>query len=154
VTPSINWQWRAFDELSTRQLYALIAVREAVFIVEQNCAYQDADGLDAKAMHFIGWDQDTVATYLRVFAPGEKFAEASIGRVLTAATHRGLGLGKVAMRLAVQYIDEHHANASTRISAQAHLVRFYNEFGFSKVSDEYFEDGIPHIAMLRQPRGV
>lgn len=149
MTASIHWQWRAFGDLSTRELYAIIAVREAVFIVEQNCPYQDADGLDVDATHLIGWDQDVVAVYLRVLAPGAKYSQAAIGRVLTAKTHRGTGIGQIAMQRAVDFIDVTFPSVGMRISAQAHLERFYNEFGFSKVSDTYLEDGIPHIEMLR-----
>jgi ElaA protein len=146
---SIHWQLRAFDELSTRELYALIAAREAVFIVEQHCAYLDADGLDLDAKHLLGWDGDSIAAYLRVLPPGTKYSEAAIGRVLTVKTHRGTGIGQIAMQRAIEFVDATFPNSGVRISAQAHLERFYSGFGFVRVSDTYLEDGIPHIEMLR-----
>jgi ElaA protein len=150
---AIDWQWRTLAALTAPELYAVMAARQAVFVVEQTCAYQDADGLDNDAQHLIGWDGNVVAAYLRIVQPGMKFVEPSIGRVLTARTHRGSGVGRQAMLLAMDHVVRHFPGQSVRISAQAHLERFYGDFGFVKVSETYLEDGIPHIEMLRRALG-
>jgi ElaA protein len=148
----IHWQWRSFDSLSARELYAVISAREAVFVVEQNCPYQDADGLDVDAAHLIGWDGELVAAYLRVLDPGVKYSWPSIGRVLTAKSHRGSGAGRQALIEAMRFVPTRFPKQNVRISAQAHLERFYGEFGFVKVSEPYLEDNIPHIEMLSSLR--
>lgn len=148
----IDWQWYAPGDLSTRQLYAVFAAREAVFVVEQHCAYQELDGLDPEARHLVGWSGGEVAAYLRVLEPGVRFAEPSIGRVLTSQAFRGSGLGRELVARALAYVDERHPAHGIRISAQAHLERFYHSFGFEIASAPYPEDGIPHIEMLRLPR--
>lgn len=145
----IDWQWCATGDLSARQLYAVFAAREAVFVVEQQCAYQELDGLDLDARHLIGWSGGELAAYLRVLGPGVRFAEPSIGRVLTSQAFRGSGLGRELVARALTYVDERHPARGTRISAQAHLERFYHSFGFEVASAPYLEDGIPHIEMLR-----
>lgn len=146
---AVRWQWCRLHDLTVAQLYALLAAREAVFVVEQNCAYQELDGLDLDALHLVGWQGAQVAACLRVLAPGVKYAEAAIGRIMTAPAFRSNGLGRELMRRAVRHIDaEYHGRA--RISAQSHLEIFYRDFGFVPVSQPYLEDGIPHIEMLRQ----
>ena len=149
---AIAWHWSRLSELTVDQLYAVFAAREAVFVVEQTCAYQELDGLDLDADHLIGWNGDEVAAYLRVLGPGKRFAEPSIGRVLTTQKFRSLGLGREMMNRALERIDERFAGTAVRISAQAHLQPFYSSFGFAKVSEQYLEDGIPHLEMLRSPR--
>ena len=145
----ITWQWCRLDELTSTQSYRLFAVRSAVFVMEQNCVYQDMDGLDIEALHLIGWSGSEVAACLRLLAPGTKYAEASIGRVLTAAAFRGTGIGRDMLALAIQRIDREYPSQPTRIGAQAHLQKFYGEFGFQTISDTFLEDGIPHVEMLR-----
>lgn len=149
------WQWARFSDLSPSQLYEILRVRQEVFTVEQDCAYQDADGKDRSAWHLAGWSDDSespaLLAYLRVVYPGKKYAEPSIGRVLTAASTRGSGLGRELMRRAMESIGREYPDTPIRISAQQHLERFYGEFGFERVSDPYDEDGIPHIEMLRSP---
>lgn len=145
----IDWQWCVAGDLSARQLYAIFAVREAVFVVEQNCAYQDLDGLDLDADHLIGWSGDDVAAYLRVLGPGVRFAEPSVGRVLTSKAARGSGLGRQLVGRSLIWLDERYPTHDVRISAQAHLEHFYRSFGFEVASSPYLEDGIPHIEMLR-----
>ena len=147
----IRWQWCRLEDLTLPQTYAIFAAREAVFVVEQACAYQELDGLDAEARHLIAWAGDTVAAYLRVLAPGVRFAEPSIGRVLTAAGFRRNGLGRELMARALVQVDAMYAGQNVRISAQTHLQPFYGAFGFVPVSATYLEDDIPHIEMLRQP---
>jgi ElaA protein len=135
--------------MSAQQLHAVLAAREAVFVVEQSCAYQDADSYDCYSWHLIAWAEDRVAAYLRVVDAGKKYPEESIGRVLTAREHRGTGLGKILMSEALRHIDAAGSRHAVRISAQAHLVKFYRGYGFREVSEEYLEDEIPHVEMLR-----
>jgi ElaA protein len=148
----IEWQWCSFDELSAQQLYAVLAAREAVFVVEQACAYQELDGLDLDARHLVGWSNAEVAAYLRVLNPGTRFAEPSIGRVLTARSHRGTGIGRTLVAMSLDYLDHHFPAHAVRISAQTHLQPFYSSLGFAVVSGQYLEDGIPHVEMLRPAR--
>ena len=150
VELNIRWEWSSFDALGATALYAVCAAREAVFVVEQNCAYLDLDGLDHAAVHLIGWCDTAVAAYLRVLPPHSRFAEPSIGRVLTAVPFRGLGLARSAMHLALGHIADRFPATAVRISAQAYLERFYREFGFVRVGPPYAEDGIPHVEMLRE----
>lgn len=153
MTTMIKWQWATFDELSLHELYEILKIRQAIFVVEQDCAYQDADDLDQVAWHLIGWHKGThkktIVAYLRVVFPGKKFPEPSIGRVLVAPELRKTGLGKKLTAKAVAHIADEYPNTAIRISAQQHLEKFYSEFGFKTVSSPYKEDGIPHIEMLR-----
>jgi ElaA protein len=147
---AIRWQWCRLQALKPEQLYALFAAREAVFVVEQNCAYQELDGLDIEALHLIAWSGDEIAACLRVMAPGVKFEPAALGRIMTTKAFRGRGLGRELMARALRHVDETYPDG-VRISAQTYLEKFYRAFGFSPVSDTYLEDGIPHVEMLRPP---
>jgi ElaA protein len=149
---SIRWQWCRLDELTIQQVYAIFAARETVFVVEQACAYQELDGLDEGAQHLVAWIGDEVAAYLRVLAPDVRFAEPSIGRVLTNAGFRRHGLGRELLVRGLEKVDATYAGQAVRISAQTHLETFYGAFGFVPVSETYLEDGIPHVEMLRQPK--
>ncbi|MDQ3365507.1 MAG: GNAT family N-acetyltransferase [Myxococcota bacterium] len=144
---SLQWQLRAFSELAPIELYAIIALRERVFVVEQNCVYQDADGADPFSRHLWAHATGVIHAYLRIVPPRVKFEEVSLGRVITAPEARGTGLGKELMRRGLAAVGA----VPVRIGAQAHLERFYGELGFVRASDVYDEDGIPHIEMLRQP---
>lgn len=140
------WHAKQFDELSARELYAILALRARVFVVEQNCAYLDPDGADLVSRHV--WTADeagAVLAYLRVVPAGTKFPEVSIGRVITAPEARGTGLGKELMRRGIAAAGA----GPIRIGAQAHLEKFYGELGFVRASEPYDEDGIPHIEMVR-----
>lgn len=152
VSTDFEWQWSAFGALTPAALYAVLAARSAVFVVEQACAYQDLDGYDAHADHLVAWRDGEVAAYCRVFAPGVKYAEASIGRVLTSAAFRRTGVGRQLVARALAQLDARHPGRGARISAQAYLERFYASFGFETVSAPYLEDGIPHVEMLRAGR--
>ena len=151
--PPVQWEWKRFPELTPAELYALLAARAAVFVVEQACAFQDADGLDAYAWHLLGWveqDRDpTLAAYLRLIDPGRKYTEPSIGRVLTTLPFRGTDLGRAAMREALARAAALYPGRAVRIGAQQRLERFYAELGFQTVSMPYDEDGIAHVEMLR-----
>lgn len=149
----VTWQARAFDELSARELYALLAARQDVFILEQRCLYNDFDGYDQDAHHLLGWlerdGQRQLAACLRVLAPGAKYGEMSIGRVLTTQAARGTGVGRELVARGIALAESLHPGHDIRIGAQAYLERFYGEFGFVRVSDTYLEDDIPHVDMLR-----
>ena len=145
---AIRWQWCRLQTLSHEQLYALLSARETVFVVEQNCAYQELDGLDLEALHLIAWADAEVAACLRVLTPGVRIKQPALGRIMTAKAFRGCGLGRDLMTRALQYVDE-AGHDSVRVSAQTHLEKFYCSFGFEPVSEPYLEDGIPHIEMVR-----
>ncbi len=141
------WHDRAFDALTTAELYQIVALRERVFIVEQRCAYLDADGLDPVARHLWAELAGELQAYLRILPAGTRFAEVSIGRVIAAPGTRRTGLGQELMRRGIELAGG--ATVPIRISAQAHLETFYGELGFDRASALYDEDGIPHLEMLR-----
>lgn len=145
----MNWTWRRYGELSLDELYDLLALRCRVFILEQG-VYQDPDGVDRHAFHLLGRDdQGTLVAYLRAVDPGARFAEASIGRVLTAPECRGQGQGRALMLEGLARCSQVWPGQPIRISAQAHLQGFYGSLGFVTVGEVYDEDGIPHVQMLR-----
>lgn len=148
---TIRWEWRSFAELSNLELYAILAARQAVFVVEQNCPYLDLDGKDLNAEHLIAWSGDQVAAYLRLLGPGVSFQEPSLGRIITTKIGRGSGLGRELVARGLQRMHELYPTLPTRIGAQAHLHKFYGSLGFVQASEPYDEDGIPHIEMLRAP---
>ncbi len=153
--PPVHWQWSGFDSLQPRELHAALMLRAAVFVVEQQCAFGDPDVYDADAWHLLGWSVDAapareLIAYVRVLPPG-KYAEPSIGRVVTAASHRGLGLGRAAMIEGMRRARGLFPDSAIRIGAQQHLERFYASLGFRQASAPYDEDGIAHIEMLWEP---
>lgn len=149
----ISWQWSRFNELRPEDLYAVVRLREAVFIVEQNCPYPDADGRDPGAWHLLGWQQkpgDTsLVAYARVFEPGVRYPEGSIGRVVTAQDVRGTGMGRRLMAEALRRLETLAPGDKIKLAAQRRLEAFYAGFGFTTVSDPYEEDGIEHVDMVR-----
>lgn len=152
--PQVVWRWSAFDELTLEELYSILELRQRVFVVEQACAYLDLDGADQKAWHLMGWIGSKVpllAAYSRIFMPGVKFKEASIGRVITHPQVRRGGFGRELMTEAIRRTEILVPATPIRIGAQIHLERFYAGFGFRRDSEPYDEDGIMHIEMLRQP---
>ena len=147
---SIDWRFARFAELAPREIHDLYRLRVDVFIVEQSCVFQDVDGVDPECWHLLGYrpaPQGELVAYCRFVPPGVKFAEPSIGRVITARSVRGTGMGRTLMREAMQRAQTLWPGERLRIGAQAHLERFYNEFGFTKSSEPYDEDGILHIEM-------
>jgi ElaA protein len=148
-----EWQWRSFAELSNADLYEVLAQRQHVFVVEQQCLYDDFDGLDAGAHHLLGWrtidGRRQLAGYLRCLAPGAKYTEMSLGRVLTARAARGTGIGRELLAQGILHAERQHPGHSIRIGAQQYLEAFYAGFGFMTVSAPYDEDGILHVDMLR-----
>jgi ElaA protein len=145
----IDWQFAPFAQLTATQVHDLYRLRVAVFIVEQDCVFQDVDGVDPKCWHLLGYGGDPVEllAYCRLLPAGVKFDEASIGRVITAPPVRRTGMGRVLMAEAMKRAAQLWPGEPLRIGAQAHLERFYNGFGFTKSSEPYDEDGILHIEM-------
>jgi len=147
--PEIAWHWKAFDQLNVPELYALMKLRVDVFVVEQHCPYPELDDRDQGAMHLLGWAGDRLVGYLRVLPPElSGHGLPALGRIVTAADCRSLGLGRALVRLGVDYAQQAYPAMALRIAAQAHLQPFYAEFGFEPVGESYLEDDIPHIDML------
>jgi ElaA protein len=150
----IFWQWSRFSDLAPNDLYAVVRLREAVFVVEQNCPYLDADGRDPNAWHLLGWQPGSqgraLAAYARVFEPGVRYEQGSIGRVVTAPAVRGTGIGKALMAEALRRMESLAPGQPVKIAAQRRLEDFYIGFGFQTVSAPYEEDGIIHVDMIRK----
>jgi ElaA protein len=149
--PGFEWRWKYFDDLTTAEVYAMLAARSEVFVIEQNCLYGDIDGLDIQAWHLFALGphegRPKLAGYLRVLLPDDSDADIRIGRVLTTANFRGMGLGNQLLERAVGHIAKQWPGVPMRLHAQAHLQAFYGAFGFKPVSDVHEEDGIPHVWM-------
>ncbi len=139
------WHDRRFDELTPAELYAIIALRERVFVVEQRCLYLDADGFDVGAHHVWAERGGAIVAYLRVLPAGSKYAEVSIGRVITAPEARRGGIGRELMQRGITIAGD----VPIRIGAQSYLEEFYRDFGFRRASADYDEDGIQHCEMVR-----
>jgi len=148
MTVMINWTYQHYNELTTANLYQLLELRSKVFVVEQNCVYQDLDYKDQKSWHLMGWHNDQLVAYVRIIPSGISYDEASIGRVITHPEYRRTGLGKELMQLAIKKTCEQFDVTSIRIGAQCYLIRFYEALGFAICSEEYLEDGIPHVEMM------
>jgi len=140
---------KKFSQLSLEELYYLLQLRSEVFVVEQDCVYQDIDGKDQKALHVIGKKDDSIIAYTRIFKPGDYFKEASIGRVVVSENQRYLKYGHQLITASVSAIEDAFHTKEIKISAQKHLEKFYNNLGFKTIGDSYLEDGIPHIAMVK-----
>lgn len=153
MSSEIAWQWSRFPDLAAHELYAALRARSEVFVVEQRCAFLDLDNADQDAWHLLGWVERgsarALATYLRLLAPGRRFSEPSIGRVLTTAEFRGTGAGRAVMHEGMRKCTELYAAHGIRIGAQRYLEHFYGALGFTPASEPYVEDGIAHIEMLR-----
>jgi ElaA protein len=152
----LEWRWKAFEDLTTAEVYAMLAARSAVFVVEQNCVYGDIDGLDSDAWHlfaygaygaYSGEKSPPLAGYLRVLLPDAEDTDIRIGRVLTTAEFRGIGLGNAMLERSLTHIRAQWPGTPIRLHAQAHLQGFYGAFGFAPVSEIHEEDGIPHVWM-------
>lgn len=146
----IEWRCAHFDALTPAELYAITRARISVFIVEQTCPYHDADGADPACHHL--WtlaDGRDIAAYLRIVPPGVKYAEPSLGRILTTAAGRGQGLGRALVYEGIRRVESMYGAQPIRIGAQRYLLAFYESFGFVRTGYDYDEDGIPHSEMLR-----
>ena len=140
---------KSFSELTTNQLYELLQLRSEVFVVEQDCVYQDIDYKDQKALHVLGYKNNKLVAYTRIFKSGDYFAEASIGRVVVAQNERNFSFGHQIMKASIKAIEDFFKEEIIKISAQQYLVNFYKSHGFIPIGEGYLEDGIPHIAMLK-----
>jgi ElaA protein len=140
---------KKFNDLSAQELYDVLRLRSEVFVVEQNCVYQDLDGKDMLALHLIGKKEGQVVAYTRLFNQGDYYRDAgSIGRVVVKASERKYGYGQDIMKASINAMDDNFKVSKIRISAQSYLKKFYTSLGFMEQGDEYMEDGIPHIAMV------
>lgn len=141
---------KSFKELTNQELYNLLQLRSEVFVVEQDCVYQDLDGKDEKALHVLGLKENKIVAYTRIFKPGLYFNEASIGRVVVAKKERDYKYGHDIMKASIKAIKLHFNTSEIKISAQCYLNKFYTNLGFKNTGGEYLEDGIPHIAMIKK----
>ncbi len=151
ASSSVQWRSAPFGELHVHDLYALLQLRSAVFVVEQNCLFHDMDGADAQAVHLLGSRDGILLAYARCFAPGITFTEASIGRIATRLDSRGTGLGHHLVDKSMDLVHERWGPQPIRIGAQARLKHFYRRHGFEDTGIAYVEDGIDHLEMVRQP---
>ena len=140
---------KRFNQLSKNELYKIFHIRSKVFIVEQNCIYQDIDFKDQKALHILIKKKKEIIGYSRIFKPGDYFKKASIGRVVISKENRDKGYGKILMRESIKAIENNFKEKEIKISAQKYLLDFYTSIGFKKEGEEYLEDGIPHISMIK-----
>jgi len=145
----LNWTTKKFDNLTPHELYSIMQLRNEVFVLEQNCIYQDADGKDLHAWHCMGWNEyGQLMAYTRLLPEGVSYDVPSIGRVVTHADVRSLGAGKELMNRSVKICYELFGKQPIKIGAQLYLKKFYESFGFEQTSKVYLEDGIEHIEMI------
>jgi ElaA protein len=144
----LNWIFKKFTELTAAELYAIMQLRSEVFVVEQNCVYQDADDKDQHSEHLCGWDNEKLVAYTRIIPPGISYPEASIGRVVTSPAYRRTGAGRQLMHESINLTFGRFNCTSIKIGAQVYLTNFYQSLGFVQCSPTYLEDGIPHIEMI------
>ena len=144
----LTWKLKKFDELTVTELYAIMQLRNEVFVIEQNCVYQDADDKDQLCQHFCGWDADKLVAYTRIIPPGISYAQASIGRVVTSPAYRAGGAGRQLMKESISLTFSQFNCTQIKIGAQVYLTKFYQSLGFVPSSIEYLEDGIAHIEMI------
>jgi ElaA protein len=139
-----------FNELTIAELYNLLQLRSEVFVVEQNCVYQDIDGKDKDALHVIGVKNKSIVAYTRIFKPGDYFNETSIGRVVVVRNERQYKYGYEIMNASIEAVKDLFNETTIKLSAQTYLKQFYNNLGFTEEGEEYLEDGIPHIVMIKK----
>ncbi len=146
----ITWSLKKFDELTPGELYSILQLRNEVFVVEQNCAYQDADNKDPLSFHFMGWSDNKLVAYTRIIPPGISYEESSIGRVVNAPSVRGDGIGRELMLQSISQLYGLFGNVTIKIGAQLYLQKFYTSLGFIQSGEIYLEDGIEHIEMTKE----
>lgn len=144
----MNWVLKKFEDLTPHELYVIMQLRNEVFVVEQNCAYQDADNKDLHSFHLMGWKDNKLVAYTRLLPPGLSYPEPSIGRVVTSPSVRKEGYGRELMKTSIDNIYNLFGHQPVRIGAQLYLKNFYASLGFQQTSDIYLEDGIEHIEMI------
>lgn len=145
----MNFIVKTFQELTTSELYELLQLRSEVFVVEQDCVYQDLDGKDQNALHVIGVKESKIVAYTRLFNSGEYFDTPSIGRVVVQESERKYGYGHDLIKASIKAIVDNYNKTTITISAQTYLQKFYESHGFKQIGEGYLEDGIPHIRMVR-----
>ena len=138
---------KRFNQLNIDELYQILRLRSEVFVVEQDCVYQDLDNKDQKALHLFISTDNKVAAYTRLFDAGDYFDNASIGRVVVSGNQRDKKLGHILMKESIDAVTEHFQTSKISLSAQTYLKKFYESHGFQQVGEGYLEDGIPHIKM-------
>jgi ElaA protein len=146
----LTWSSKKFNDLSPHELYAIMQLRNEVFVVEQNCVYQDADNKDQLSYHFMGFQNDKLVAYTRIVPPGIAYTEVAIGRVVTSPSIRRTGIGKELMERSIDEVYKLFGKVPIHIGAQLYLKKFYTSLGFQQSSDTYLEDGIEHIEMILQ----
>ena len=144
----LNLCFKSYDDLSKVELFDIYYLRQEVFVVEQECAYQDVDEKDKFSYHMMAYDNEVLVAYLRIVRPGVSYEEPSIGRVVTKSSYRGLGYASKLMKNAIEQIKLVFDKSSIRISAQHYLIPFYESLNFKVIGDTYLEDDIPHIEMI------
>ncbi|KJD36707.1 GNAT family acetyltransferase [Tamlana sedimentorum] len=142
-------QTKTFNQLSIQELYNILQLRSEVFVLEQDCVYQDIDYKDQKAIHILGFKNEKIVAYTRIFKPGDYFKNASIGRVVVAQNERKHKYGYDIMNASILAVNNYFNETEIKISAQCYLKKFYNSLGFKEIGEEYLEDDIPHIAMFK-----
>ena len=145
----LSWTLKPFSALSPDELYAILRLRSEVFVVEQDCVFQDMDNKDQASSHLMGWQDNALVAYTRLVPPGVAYPQPSIGRVITSKLVRNNGTGKLLMQKSIDEIVQLFGESPIRIGAQLYLKKFYSSFGFEQSSDVYDEDGIDHIEMIR-----
>lgn len=146
---ALEFKIKSFKELSLEELYSLLRLRSEVFVVEQNCIYQDIDNKDQKGIHVLGYFGGELVAYTRIFAPGDYFDLASIGRVIVKEKYRHRKWGNELMIVSIYQTEQIYRVSSIKISAQCYLQNFYESLSFKGIGEPYFEDGIPHLEMIR-----
>lgn len=147
---NLDWRCKSFQQLSNHELHRILKARQDVFVVEQQCIYLDIDGIDDQVLHLAAWKGECLVAYTRLLPPNVTYKQVSIGRVLVVESERGSGLAKTLMEQSIAECEKHFGKQAIKIGAQSYLEAFYSSLGFVKISDEYLEDGIPHIDMVRE----
>ena len=147
---ALDFKIKKFEFLNTSELYDILQLRAEVFVVEQDCVYQDVDGKDQDAVHVMGYKNEKLVAYTRIFGPGVYFENASIGRVVVQENERAHTYGYDLMNTSIEAVERYYDETTIKISAQTYLKRFYNNLGFKEIGEGYLEDGIPHIGMLKK----
>jgi ElaA protein len=144
----LHWKLSDWEQLDTTELYEILSLRNQVFVVEQNCVYNDTDGKDPLSLHLCGYADQKLICYARILPPGLSYSEPSIGRVVCDFGFRKKGIGRALMLQAIKHSGQLWPQEKIKISAQSYLIDFYKSMGFNVLGNEYLEDGIPHTAMI------
>lgn len=145
----LDWRCKTFEQLKAKELYQILKARQDVFVIEQQCIYPDMDGVDSQVLHLAAWKGDKMVACSRLLPPNITYKQVSIGRILVVDSERGTGIAKALTERSITECEERFGKQPIKIGAQSYLEKFYASFGFVKISEEYLEDGIPHIDMLR-----